>query len=300
MELFNQIIVKAMPLIPKPIIRRVAMKYIAGYELKDAIRVTQEFMTQGGWTTIDVLGEFVDNKKMAIAATEESSKVIDAIYKNKLITYLSIKPTSQGLGIDFDFAYENIKKLVAKALSKGLWIRIDMENSPYTDKTLDLYRKLRADGFENVGIVLQAYMRRSIDDVKSLVDLKPSIRLCKGIYREAESIAYQGKEEVRDNYKKLFNLIVENDMYIGIATHDEPLINYAEEYIAKSNLAKEKYEFQMLLGVREQKRDELLGNGHHLRIYVPYGEDWYGYSTRRLKENPNMAGHIFKAMFSSK
>jgi proline dehydrogenase len=300
MELFNQIIVKTMPLIPKPIIRKVAMKYIAGYELKDAVQVTKDFMAKGGWTTIDVLGEFVDNKKMAIAATEESSRVIDAIYDNKLTSYLSIKPTSQGLGIDFDFAYANIKKLVAKSLSKGLWIRLDMENSPYTDKTLDLYRKLRSEGFDNVGIVLQAYMRRSIDDVKSLIDLKPSIRLCKGIYREAENIAYQGKEEVRDNYKKLFDLIVENDMYIGIATHDEPLINYAEEYISKNNLPKDKYEFQMLLGVREQKRDELLNNGHYLRIYVPYGEDWYGYSTRRLKENPNMAGHIFKAMFSNK
>ncbi len=289
-----------MPLIPKPIIKKVAMKYIAGYNLKDAVRVTKEFMAMGGWTTIDVLGEFVDNKEKAIEATEESSRVIDAIHDYKLKSYLSIKPTSQGLGIDFDFAYNNIKKLVAKSYSKGLSIRLDMENSPYTDKTLDLYRKLRADGFDNVGIVLQAYMRRSIDDVKSLIGMKPSIRLCKGIYREAESIAYQGKEEVRHNYKKLFNLIVENDMYIGIATHDEPLIIYAEDYIALNNLPKDKYEFQMLLGVREQRRDEILKSGHNTRIYVPYGEDWYGYSSRRLKENPNMAGHIFKAMFTNK
>lgn len=300
MNLLNQIIVKTMPLIPKPIVKKVAMKYIAGYDLKDAINETKKLMKIGAWTTIDVLGEFVDTKEMAIEATQESSRVIDAINDHNLQSYLSIKPTSQGLGIDFDFAYKNIKKLVAKALSKNIWVRLDMENSPYTDLTLDMYRKLRADGFDNVGIVLQAYMRRSEDDVKSLMELKPSIRLCKGIYRESPEIAYQGKEEVRDNYKKLFNLIIENNMYIGIATHDEPLIKYAEDYLDNNNIEKNKYEFQMLLGVREQKRDEIIKNGHPMRIYVPYGEDWYGYSTRRLKENPNMAGHVFKAMFSSK
>lgn len=298
MNLLNQLIVKTMPFVPKAIVKRVAMKYIAGYQLSDAVNVTKQLMSINAWSTIDVLGEFVETKEMAIASTEESSKVIDAIHDNKLISYLSIKPTSQGLGIDFDFAYNNIKKLVAKAMSKNIWVRIDMENSPYTSNTLDVYRKLRAEGFDNVGIVLQAYMRRSVEDVKSLLDLKPSIRLCKGIYKESESIAYQGKEEVRDNFKKLFNLIIENDMYIGIATHDEPLINYACEYIEKNSLPKDKYEFQMLLGVREHKRDEILRNNHHLRVYIPFGEDWYGYSSRRIKENPNMAGYIFKAMFS--
>jgi len=228
----------------------------------------------------------------------ESAKVLDAIRDNKLKTYLSIKPTSLGLGIDEEFGYENVKFLANQAKKDNIFIRIDMENSPYTDMTLKLYRRLRADGFDNIGIVIQAYMRRSENDILSLKDLKPSIRLCKGIYKEAPSIAFQGKQEVRDNYKKLFNIILQNEMYIGIASHDDELIHFAMDYIKKNNISKDRYEFQMLLGVREQKRDEILRLGHKIRIYTPFGEDWYGYSTRRLEENPDMAGHIFKAMFT--
>ena len=159
-----------------------------------------------------------------------------------------------------------------------------------------MYKKLRENSFDNIGLVFQAYMKRSEDDIKSLIDYKPSIRLCKGIYKEPPEIAYQDKQEIRENYKKLFKLIVENGMYIGIATHDEELIQYALEYITKNNLGTQQYEFQMLLGVREKRRDELLALGHRLRVYVPFGEDWYGYATRRLKENPDMAYIIAKAI----
>ena len=298
--MLNKIVITMLPLIPKPVIRMVAKRYIAGDTLDDAVRVTLDFARMGGMTTIDVLGEFVETKELALAEKEESKRVLEAIVQNNLPTYLSVKPTSQGLDIDEEFAYQNIYEILETANQKGIFVRLDMENSPYTDKILNLYRRFRADGFDNIGIVLQAYMRRTADDINSLRELKPNIRLCKGIYKEAPEIAYQGKEEIRDNYKKLLRQILDEGMYVGIATHDDILLNDAMEQIAKRGLGKEEYEFQMLLGVREKRRDEILSLGHRMRIYVPYGSDWYGYATRRLKENPDMAGHIFKAMFIKK
>jgi proline dehydrogenase len=295
--MLNKLIIKTMPLVPKPIIHLVAKKYIAGDTLADAVRVTQDFQKLGGMTTIDVLGEFVTTKERALHEKEQSKLVLGAIRDNSLPTYLSVKPTSLGLGIDTEFAYNNIKEILAIAESNGTFVRLDMENSPYTDKTLDLFRRFRADGFMNVGVVIQAYMRRSWDDIVSIADLNPTIRLCKGIYREAPEIAYQGKDEVRDNFKRLLRLIFDKGLYVGIATHDDVLLNDAMNEITKQNFKKEDYEFQMLLGVREERRNEILRLGHNLRIYVPFGEDWYGYSTRRLKENPDMAGMIFKAIF---
>ncbi len=295
--MLNQLILKTLPLVPKSIVYQFAKKYIAGPSLDDAIKVTNNLMKLGGMSTIDVLGEFVTTKERALHETGMCSVVLDAISKNKLSTYSSIKPTSLGLGIDFDFGFENISGLIKKANSLGIFVRLDMENSPYTTLTLDLYRKLRDNGFDNVGIVIQSYMRRSIDDVKSLLDYKPNIRLCKGIYVEPENIAYKGYQEVRDNYKKLLDLMLDNNLYVGIATHDEELIQYGLQSVKQRKLQKEQYEFQMLLGVRESRRNEILKDGHNLRVYVPFGEDWYGYSTRRLKENPQMVGHIVKSIF---
>ncbi|MFN3306425.1 MAG: proline dehydrogenase family protein [Candidatus Kapaibacteriota bacterium] len=297
MEWLNQLIIKTMPLVPKSIIRKISSRYIAGETLEDAVCVTKKLMTLGGMSTIDVLGEFVTTKEMALHERQMCSLVLDAINENHLESYLSIKPTSLGLGIDFDFAYSNIKMLVEKASSLGLFVRLDMENSPYTDKTFEVFKKLRSEGFENVGIVIQAYLYRSENDIKKLASYKPSIRLCKGIYRESPSIAIQDREGIRNNYKKLLQLIFELGLYPAIATHDEDLIKFALELIHKYNLKREDYEFQMLLGVREDRRNELLRKGHRLRVYVPFGKDWYGYSTRRLKENPDIAGHIFKALF---
>ncbi len=297
MEWLNQLIIKTMPLVPKSIIRMVSRRYIAGEELVDAVRVTRELMSIGGMSTIDVLGEFVTSKEMALHEKTMCSKVLDAISEYKLDSYLSVKPTSLGLGIDFDFGYSNIRELVEKAALSGLFVRLDMENSPYTDATFDVFRKLRSEGFNNVGIVIQAYLFRSEKDIKNLADLKPSIRLCKGIYKESATIAFQDRESIRSNYKKLLSLIMDLGLYPAIATHDEVLINFALEEIARRGLGRDNYEFQMLLGVRETKRDQLLSSGHRLRVYVPFGKDWYGYSSRRLKENPDIAGYIFKAIF---
>ena len=297
MSLFNQLIIKTLPLVPKPIVHIFAKNYIAGDTIDSAVKVTQDFAKLGGWTTIDVLGEFVTSKERALHEKSMSAKVLDAIKENNLSTYLSVKPTSLGLGIDETFGYENVKELVVKAKSNSTFVRIDMENSPFTTKTLNLYKKLREDGYDNVGIVIQAYMKRSYDDIKSVLEYKPSIRLCKGIYNESPDIAFKGYEEVRDNFKLLLNLILDNQLYVGIATHDEELIKFGLNQIKERKLSNDKYEYQMLLGVREQRRNEILALGHHLRIYVPFGVDWYGYSTRRLKENPQMAGHIVRSIF---
>lgn len=295
--MLNQLIIKTLPLVPKSLVHVFAKKYIAGDELKDAVRVTKELMNLGGMSTIDVLGEFVTTKERSLHEKAMSEQVLRAIKDNSLKTYLSVKPTSLGLGIDFDFAYDNISQLVKIAAEQNTFVRLDMENSPYTTKTLSLYKKLRDSGLSNVGFVIQAYMRRSMQDVKDFLEYKPSIRLCKGIYVEAEAIAYKKPEEIRKNYNDLLNLMLDNGLYVGIATHDEALIQNALREIKKRGLKPEQYEFQMLLGVREDRRNELLKSGHNLRVYVPFGKDWYGYSTRRLKENPQMAGHIVKSIF---
>ncbi len=298
--MLNKIIVASIPLMPKKLVWLFGKKYIAGLTLNDAVRVSKSFAKLGGKTTIDALGEFVTDKSRAIHERDMSSSVIDAIAAENLNSYLSIKPTSCGLGIDTEFGYENIKILIDKAKKLGQRCRIDMENSPYTDKTMTLYRRLVEDGYDNVGIVLQAYLKRTESDIKSILDLKPNIRLCKGIYVESADIAFKGKEVIRDNYKKLLDLILDNipnGAYPAIATHDEPLIQYAEKRIKEIGLNNTQYHFEMLLGVREERRNKLLQAGHNLTIYVPFGEDWYGYSTRRLKENPEMAMHVTKAIF---
>lgn len=294
--MLSKIIADIIPHFPKKFVYIFAKKYIAGPNLNDAVQVSLDLMKINGMSTIDVLGEFVEKREEAIHEAQTAHKVLEAIKANNLKSYLSIKPTSVGLGIDFDFGYNNIYELVKHANDLDLRTRLDMENSPYVDDTLEVYKKLRAAGLDNVGLVFQAYMKRSMDDIKSLVDYKPNVRLCKGIYNEAPSIAYKDKEEIRDNYKKLLRFMLDNEFYVGIATHDEPLIQDAIDELKRRELPKDKYEFQMLLGVREERRNELLKLGHNLRVYVPFGDDWFGYSTRRLKENPQMVSHITKSI----
>lgn len=300
MSVFNKLVVASLPIIPKSIIRLVAQRYIAGPHLVDAVRVTKDLMARGAASTIDVLGEFVSSRERAEHETVMQASVIDAIHSNKLSSYLSVKPTSLGLDIDRDFAYANISSLVRKAASLGVFVRMDMENTPYTDITLDFYRRLRTEGHDNVGVVIQAYLRRSEADIRSLLDFEPSVRLCKGIYVESEEHAFKDPDEVRANYRSLLRILLDGRGRTHIATHDESLIVDAEKTLSDKQVAKDRYEFQMLLGVREDRRDVLLRNGHAVRIYVPFGEDWYGYSTRRLKENPQVAGYVAKAVLTGK
>lgn len=298
--MLNKIISNTLPLFPKSFIHLFAKKYIAGATLEEAVIECKRLESLGAVTTIDTLGEFVDSKEQASKETMISKSVVEAINKNSLNSYLSIKSTSLGLSIDFDFAYNNIKSVVEKAKSFNTFVRLDMENTPYTTQTLDIYKKLRDEGYDNVGFVIQAYLKRSMDDIKSLSSYKPSTRLCKGIYVESPDLAYKDKERIRENYRELLQLMIESGYYPAIATHDELLTNYAEGLIAQKGLTKEQYEFQMLLGVTENLRVKLIRNGHKLRVYTPYGSDWYGYSLRRLNENPAMVGHIIKSIFTNK
>jgi len=274
-------------------------RYIAGENLEDAVNLVKSLNEKGICATIDVLGEAIKNKDEALEDKSKCLEVLEAIKNNNLIANLSIKPTQMGLSIDENFAFMQIHEIVARAKSINNFVRIDMEDSPYTDATFNLYKKLK-EKFDNVGVAVQAYLKRSFNDVFNLNRHNTNIRLCKGIYIEPAEIAYKEKQAIRDNFVKILELMLKSDNYVGIATHDEYLINSAYKLIKEMNISKNKFEFQMLLGVREDLRDKINADGYKIRIYVPFGKDWYPYSIRRLKENPEIAGHIFKNIFSLK
>ena len=297
MSFFNNLIVSAVQIMPRSVVGFFSKRYIAGESIDDAIRVTRELNRQGIYATIDVLGEAVKNREEAVDSQNKALEVLDTIVNFNLKANLSIKPTQMGLAIDEDFAYDQVRTLIQKAKEINIFIRIDMEDSPYTDATFRLFRKLKQD-YDNLGVVVQAYMKRTYDDVVVLNKIGTNYRLCKGIYIEPPAIAYKDKQIIRKNYVKDLELMLKNGNYVGIATHDEYLVNEAYRLIKELNIPKDKFEFQMLLGVREDLRNKINADGYKIRIYVPFGKDWYAYSTRRLKENPQMAGQIFRNIFS--
>jgi proline dehydrogenase len=297
MSFLNKLIVTAMPLIPKAVVGRVASRYIAGTTLADGVGTVTTLNKSGMMATMDLLGEDIAAASEAHQVRDNILPILRAIDQNRLDSNVSIKPTQLGLRIDTELCYKNIRAILDEAKALGNFVRIDMEDARTTDATLAIYRRLRADGYTNTGVVIQAYLHRSESDVRALVKEGANIRLCKGIYNESPSIAFKGREEIRDNFMKLLSIILEGGTYVGIATHDDVLIDGALGLIRKLGLKQSQYEFQMLLGVREARRDQIVKGGHRLRVYVPYGEQWYAYSTRRLKENPAMAWYITKAIF---
>lgn len=299
MSAINNLIVKVVEVLPKPIVKIFAQKYIAGDYLEDAVNVTKELNAKGIYTTIDVLGEAIQTKDEAIQAKNECLEVLEAIKKNNLMANLSIKPTQLGLVIDKDFGLKQISAIVEKAKEYNNFVRLDMEDSSVTDATFDLLKCLR-EKYDNVGVVVQAYLKRTLNDVISLNKIGTNYRLCKGIYIEPEEIAYKERQKVRDNYLALLKQMFQDGNYVGIATHDEYLVEGAYRLIKEMNIPKGRYEFQMLYGVRESLRDKINADGHKIRIYVPFGQQWYKYSIRRLKENPNMAWDITKSIFTFK
>jgi proline dehydrogenase len=297
MPILNKLITTALPFIPQAIVGQVAKRYIAGTRLTDGVRVVRDLNDRGMMATTDLLGEAVQDAEETQEVKRGILSILATIVRSKLDSNVSVKPTQLGLTIDKELGYRNIKKIVQTARSQKNFVRLDMEDASTVDATLAIYRRLRADGFENTGVVIQSYLHRSEADVRSLVRKKANIRLCKGIYDEPAAIAYKSRREIRDNYLKLLRIILDGGSYVGIATHDDFLIDEAYDCISKFGLKKNQYEFQMLLGVREKRRDEIAGRGHRLRIYVPFGKHWYAYSVRRLKENPRMAWYITKAIF---
>ena len=299
MSAFNRVLVTGLPIVPKPIVGKVASKYVAGSTLDDAVRVLRDLNAKGAMATLDVLGEEVHEREKATAAVDEYLRALERIDREKIDSNISIKPTMLGLKIDEGFCHENIGRIVEKAKGFGNFVRIDMEDHTTTDATLRIYRDLQAR-FGNVGCVLQAYMRRTLKDIDELPAEKPNVRICKGIYVEPRGIAWKGFDTIRANYIQALDKLLSRGVYVGIATHDEYLTCAASALVDKHGLKPDQYEFQMLLGVDEELRRILIDAGHRLRVYVPYGADWYPYSMRRLRENPEVARHVLKAMLSGK
>jgi len=297
MNPINTILVKTIPLLPKKLVRVFANKYIAGDNINDAVAAVRALNSKTIMATIDVLGESIKDKNEAVQSKNESLEVIDTIVKQNLDGNLSVKLTMLGLAMDYNLCKSLFTEILEDAKSKNIFVRIDMESSSVTDITIKMYKEMRVK-YDNVGLVLQAYLRRTEKDAMELTEEKSNFRLCKGIYVEPESIAYKSKQEIRDNFIKVLRVMFEHNAYVGIATHDDYLTDVAEKIIKEMNLSSDKFEFQMLLGVREWLRDRLVTNGHRLRVYVPFGQRWYEYSIRRFQENPNIAGQVLKSIFS--
>jgi proline dehydrogenase len=290
--ILDRAIVRMLPAVPRPLVQKLSGRYIAGPELKDARATVRHLNADGKLATIDVLGEEITNEHEAAAIVRAYQDVFADIEQCGLDSNVSVKLTALGLNLGYDVCRADLRVVVEDAASRGNFVRIDMEDSSTTDDTLRLYRELREDGYDNVGVVLQAMLRRTHDDIAALADLKPSVRLCKGIYVEPPELAYQEFEEVRASYVQALEALLDAGSYVGIATHDEWLLDEGRRLVAERELSREEYEFQMLLGVRPRLGDELVREGHRLRIYVPFGRHWYAYSLRRLQENPKIAGYI--------
>jgi proline dehydrogenase len=299
MSAFNRLLVTGLPAVPKPIVGRVASRYVAGESLDAAVRVIRNLNEQGAMATVDLLGEEVGERAKATAAVAEYLQIFATLDREKVDSNVSIKLTLLGLKIDEGFCRDNVAQIVETAKRFGNFVRIDMEDHTTTDATLRIYRELHGR-YGNLGVVLQAYMRRTLRDIEELPEQGASVRLCKGIYVEPRKVAWKGYDTVRHNYVQALDKLLTRGVYVGIATHDELLACAASALIDKHGLKPDQYEFQMLLGVDEELRKILIAAGHRLRVYVPYGRDWYPYSIRRLRENPEVARHVLRAVLSGK
>ncbi|MBI4547333.1 MAG: proline dehydrogenase family protein [Ignavibacteriae bacterium] len=298
MNLLNKLVVATLPAVPKPIVRQFATRYIAGEEISDAVHVVKQLNAQGMMATLDVLGEDIRYREEALAARDNILEALQTISKEHLDSNVSIKLTQLGLKLGRELCLDNAHHIVKQAKELNNFIRIDMEDSSCTDDTISIYRELRKE-FTNVGIVLQAYLRRTLSDTEALLhDGLRNFRLCKGIYIEPEEVAYKNRNEINQNFIRALESMLKQNAYVGIATHDADLVDASYRLISDLNLKKTEYEFQMLLGVRPELRSKILKDGHRLRIYVPFGKQWYQYSIRRFKENPQIAGYVLKALFT--
>ncbi len=299
--MLNQLISQVLPYFPQKLIWQVSKNYIAGENTQSAIAASRALNQANIMVTLDILGEFIQNLDQAKANRDEYIDLINTIEQTDVIGNYSLKPTMFGLLLNKDACFEYMRDMVKTVASYNNFIRIDMENSPCTDDTIEIFRALKKEFPKNVGLVLQAYLKRTRQDIENMLDLKTAdaalnFRLCKGIYVESANIAYKNYHEINANYLQDLEFMFKNGIYAAIATHDKPLIDGAEALIEKYDIPKDKYEFQMLYGVTPKQRQKLVATGHPVRVYVPFGKQWFGYSTRRLKENPAMVNHILKAM----
>ena len=300
MSLFNFLVSKSIMHVPSALVRYFAKDYVAGSSIDEAVNLSRELNQKGIETTLDILGEYISGKDQAIPVKQECLRILETIHREKIAANLSVKPTAMGLLLDPDFAFQNLHEIVAKGAELDIFVRIDMENTESLKNTLDIYRRLRDEFPNHVGTAIQSYMRSSFHDVEALSDKPMNIRLVKGIFIVTRQEAWKIPELVTANYIELLDQMLSHGAYVGIATHDEKLYFAAQKLIRKYGLSKEQYEFQMLLGVDPELRDLIVAEGHRLRIYVPYGEEWLGYSRRRLLENPNIARAALGQMLRGK
>jgi proline dehydrogenase len=298
-KLIHHLLVAPLPYVPRSVIWKLSQRYIAGTDLDAAYGVVKVLNAANCSATIDVLGEDCTSIEQTETARDLYLEALDGIHDQSLNCNASVKLSEMGLRFDIDRCTDVMRTLLARAREKDNFIRIDMEDSTVTSATLDIYRNLRNE-FDNVGTVIQSYLRRSEKDIAELLDTGPTnIRLCKGIYVEAEDIAFTNPDEIRRSFRELLEqLFAGGATKVGIATHDPKLVKFAEELIRRNKLDKERYEFQMLLGVAKTMRTRLVEKGHPLRVYVPFGLRWFDYSMRRLRENPQIAGHLVRNLFS--
>lgn len=301
--MLNKVIASTLPHMPKKLVWVFSKRYVAGENIDDGIAISKQLNSKGILVTVDLLGEFIHTIEEAEHNKNEYLKIVERFTSENIKGNFSIKPTSFGLLIDAKKCHKFVREVVASAARYGNFVRIDMEDSQCTQMELDLYVLLKGEFPLNVGLVLQAYMKRTYTDIEQLLKIAHSpeaplnFRLCKGIYVEPQEIAYRDFHEVRHNFIKCLELMFEHGVYVGIATHDAFLVAEAMKLITRYNVPKTNYEFQMLYGVTPALRDSIVADGHKMRIYVPYGKDWFGYCSRRLKENPKMVYDIIKAVF---
>jgi proline dehydrogenase len=290
--IIDRAIVRALPAVPRQVVKRLSSRYIAGTTLAEACDVVRDLNAQGKEATLDVLGEEVTLREEAIGLRDAYRRALDTIEEEGLRSNVSVKLTALGLKLDRGLCRTDLTAVVEEAARFGNFVRVDMEDSSTTSETLSLYREIREGGHDNLGVVLQAALKRTLSDIGGLANLRPNVRVCKGIYVEPPEVAYQEDETIRLNFLDALEALFDIGSYVGIATHDDWLIGEALAMVERRGLGRDDYEFQMLLGVRPELGDELVREGHRLRIYVPFGRRWYEYSIRRLQENPKIAGYV--------
>ncbi|MCI0451814.1 MAG: proline dehydrogenase family protein [Candidatus Latescibacteria bacterium] len=295
MGVFDRVVAMTLPLVPKPVVRRVASPYIAGEAVDDLVRIAEDLNRGGYRVAAAILGEFVTRREESEEAVRDYQALLARMGERRIDGYIHVKPTHLGLKLDVSFCLENIRSLLVAARAQGLFVRLDMEDSPCIDDTLHIYHRLRPD-FDNVGVVIQSRMRRSLADVRELAKVKANVRVCKGIYIEPYSIAYTDPELISRNYSLLVEELLGAGCPVAIATHDERLVWEAARTIERLQVPHDRYEFQMLLGVLAPLRALIKGAGHPVRVAVPYGPNWYPYSVRRLRKNPAIARYVLKSL----
>lgn len=277
--------------------KRMARKFIAGDTLPEALEETERLNRLGIMVTLDHLGEGITSLDQADGYKEQYLRLLEGIYDRKANANVSLKPTQMGLSLEQEACYGNVRAVVAKAKELGNFVRLDMEDSPFTQATIGMTLRLHKEGLNNVGTVLQAYLFRTAEDAKTLMKAGIPLRLVKGAYKEPGSIAYQSMNEIIKNYKKIIKWHLDREIYTAVATHDDRIINWVKDYSARHGIPKENYEFQMLYGLRMNDQAELARQGYRIRCYMPYGTMWYPYYTRRLAEKPGNLMMVLKNMF---